>query len=283
VGGSGRSAKTDRAAAVRATGDLSPEAVVLRPFHPMDSLHRTGALIQYNMLLRLRDPSQLVSYLVAPMVFMLMLQPLYQQALGTGTVHAVTGQLVMFSVFSMAIVGNTIFVEREWRTWDRLRASRAARAELLLGKAVPVFTVLIFQQAVLLVYGMLVIGMPVPKSLGLVVLAVAVWGFTLMAMGSALATIVRSRGDLIVACDVGAILVSTIGGTFLPVSLMPGWAQAVAPFSPGYWGLSMLRDAVEGDASGTVHAMLVCLAIGAVTGAFATYRLAHGWGRSHLV
>lgn len=248
-----------------------------------ETLHRTRALIKYNTILRLRDPSQLVSYLVTPMVFMVMFQPLYVKALGTGGVYAVTGQLVMFSVFAMAIVGNAIFVEREWRTWDRLRASRSARAELLVGKAVPVFAVLLFQQAVLIVYGCLVVGMPVPRDLLLLSAAMSVWGFTLLALGSLLATVVRSRGDLIVASDVSAIAVSAIGGTLLPVSMMPDWAQAIAPFSPGYWGLSMMRAAVVGDTAGTIQPALICLAIGVVAGAFATYRLAHGWGRSHLL
>ncbi|WP_165984842.1 ABC transporter permease [Streptomyces sp. YIM 98790] len=263
-----------------AAGGAAPAGVRTRL---ADSLHRTLALIHYNLLLRLRDPSQLISYLVTPMVFMLMLQPLYREALDAGTQWAVTGQLVMFSVFAMAIVGHSIFVEREWRTWDRLRASRAARAELLLGKGVPVFLVLLFQQAVLMLYGILVIGMDIPPSIPLLCLAMSVWGFTLLAMGAALATLVRSRGDLIVASDVGAILVSTIGGTFLPVDLMPGWAQALAPFSPGYWGLLVLRAAVEGDAAAMLRPTLVCLAIAVVFGAVATYRLAHGWGRSHLV
>jgi ABC-2 type transport system permease protein len=186
-------------------------------------------------------------------------------------------------VFAMAIVANTIFVEREWRTWDRLRASRAARVELLIGKSVPIFGVLVFQQTVLLIYGVLVIGMPLPPSVGLLALAVAVWGLTLLAMGSTLAVLVRSRGDLFAASDVGAITISSLGGALLPVSLMPGWARAIAPFSPGYWGLALMRAAVAGQAGAALRPALVCLAIGAVGGVFATYRLAHGWGRSHLV
>ncbi|MDI5964559.1 ABC transporter permease [Streptomyces sp. SL13] len=248
-----------------------------------DSLYRTAALVKYNVILRLRDPAQLVSYLVTPMIFMVLFKPLYTKALGGGLVQTVTGQLVMFSVFAMAIVGNAIFVEREWRTWDRLRASRATRAELLIGKALPVFAVLMFQQTVLVVYGCLVVGMPVPRSIGLLALAMAVWGFTLMTMGSALATLVRSRGDLMMASDVGSIAISSIGGALLPVSLMPGWAQAVAPFSPGYWGLGMIRSAVEGRTADTLRPALVCLGIALVAGTFASYRLARGWGRSRLV
>ncbi|MEU0530759.1 ABC transporter permease [Amycolatopsis tolypomycina] len=248
-----------------------------------DSLHRAGALIRYNATLRLRDPSQLISYLITPMIFMVLFQPLYVKALGSGAVEAVTGQLVMFSVFAMAIVGNAIFVEREWRTWDRLRASRAARAELLVGKAVPVFVVLLVQQGVLVIYGWLVVGMPFPASPGLVFAAMCLWGFMLLAMGAALSTVVRSRGDLIVAVDLGAITISSLGGSLLPVSLMPPWAQAIAPFSPGYWGLSLIRSAMAGDAEAMLRPGLIVLGIGLATGAFATYRLAHGWGRSHLL
>src|SRR5580700_1941410 len=158
-----------------------------------DSMARIGALVRYNALLRLRDPSQLVSYLVTPMIFMVLFQPLYAKALGSSQAQAVTGQLVMFSVFAMAIVGNAIFVEREWRTWDRLRASRTGRAELLIGKAIPVFLVLLLQQTVLICYGVVVVGMPLPRSVPLLILAMSVWGFMLLALGSMLATVVRSR------------------------------------------------------------------------------------------
>jgi ABC-2 type transport system permease protein len=248
-----------------------------------EALYRTGALVRYNAVLRLRDPSQLISYLLTPMIFMVLFAPLYEKALGYGAAEAVTGQLIMFSFFATAIVGHSIFIEREWQTWDRLRASRAARVELLIGKAVPVFVVLLFQQTVLLVYGCLVVRMPFPRSVPLVVLAMVVWGFTMLALGSALAIVVRSRGDLIVATDVGAIVVSSIGGSMLPTSLMPGWARAVSPYSPGYWGLSMFRHAIAGDAGPTVSAALVCLAFGLAGGTVAVYRLAHGWGRSALV
>jgi ABC-2 type transport system permease protein len=253
-----------------------------------DSLYRTNALIKHNLVLRLRDPGQLISYLVTPMVLMVLLKPLYTKALysgtqGGGVVQTVTGQLVMFSVFSVAIVGNAIFVEREWKTWDRLRASRANRGELLVGKALPVYAVLMVQQAVLVCFGCLVVGMPAPRSDGLLVLAMAVWGLTLMAMGAALATVVRSRGDLMMASDIGSITISAFGGALLPVSLMPGWARDVAPYSPGYWGLEMIRGAVEGNTADTLRSAAVCLGISLAAGAFASYRLARGWGRSRLV
>lgn len=250
---------------------------------PTDSLRRTGILVRHNAVLRLRDPAQLISYIAIPMVIMVVFKPLYVKALDTGTLQAVTGPLVMFSVFALSIVGNSIFIEREWRTWDRLRATRAARVELLLGKTVPVLVVLLLQQSVLLLFGCLVVGLSLPSSFGWLLLAITIWGLTLLAAGAAVATVVRSRGDLGMVSDLGAILVSSLGGALVPVSLMPGWVRHIAPVSPGYWAMALLRAAIAGDPGGMVRPALVCLAIAVVAGALAVHRLSRGWGRSHLL
>lgn len=248
-----------------------------------DALYRSGVLIKHNTILRLRDPGQLISYIVVPMVLMLVFKPLYTHAMDEGTLQAVTGPLVMFSVFALAIVGNSILLEREWRTWDRLRASRAGRGEMLLGKTVPIFVVLVFQQLFLLLYGCLVIGLPLPHSLGLTALGIMVWGFTLLAIGSTLATVVRSRGDMHLATDLSAIVISSLGGAVVPTSLMPHWAAVTARWSPGYWGLTMIQSAVRGDTGETLRCAGVCASIGVVFAGIAIYRLSRGWSRSRLL
>jgi len=249
----------------------------------LDSAYRVAAVARHNTIIRRRDPGQLISYIVMPMVLMLVLKPLYVKAVDGGATQVATGLLVMFSVFAIAIAGNSILVERHWRTWDRLRATRASATELLLGKTIPIFVALIVQQTILLGYGILVIGLPVPRSLGFVVLAIMVWGFTLLAVGAALATIVRSQGELSVVSDVGALTLSSLGGALVPLSIMPGWAQAAAHVSPGYWALSMMQAAIRGEAAGTLLPVGILLAMGLVAGTFAVRRLTRGWGRSRLL
>jgi ABC-2 type transport system permease protein len=225
----------------------------------------------------------MISYIVMPMVLMLVLKPLYMRAVDSGATQVATGLLVMFSVFAISIAGNSILTERTWRTWDRLRATSASATELLLGKTIPIFVVLVVQQSILLVYGCLVVGLPVPRSVLLVIFAIMVWGFTLLAIGAALAAIVRSHGELSVVSDVGALTLSSLGGALVPLSIMPGWAQAAAHASPGYWALSMLQAALRGDASGTLIPAGVLLAMGLAAGVYAVRRLTRGWGRSRLL
>ncbi|GAA3465985.1 ABC transporter permease [Nonomuraea roseola] len=249
----------------------------------LGSVHRIAALARLNLLLRLRDPGQMISYVAMPMVLMLVLRPLYVRALDAGATQVATGLMVMFSVFAISLAGNAILSERTWRTWDRLRVSRAPAAELLIGKTLPLFVVMVAQQSILLVYGCLAIGLPVPPNPAIVLMSIVIWAFALLAIGAALATIVRSHGELSVISDVGALTLSSLGGALVPLSLMPEWAQVAAPASPGYWALTMMQSAVAGDVAGTLRPAAVLLAIGVMAGAFAARRLARGWGRGGLM
>ncbi|MFB4275404.1 MULTISPECIES: ABC transporter permease [unclassified Nonomuraea] len=239
------------------------------------SLRRVAVLAGHNALLRRRDPAHFVSYLVMPMVLML----IFKGMLGEAT-QAVTGLLVMFSVLSMADVANASLTERSWHTWERLRSTRAAVPEILIGKALPVFAVLVVQQAALLVYGVLAVGMRPAGPLWPLALAVVVWCFVLLCAGTAVAGVVRSQGELSTLCNIAALSVSALGGALVPFALMPSWAQAVAPISPGYWATTMLQAAVRGDIAGTAGPAAVLAGLGTAAGAFACRRFARGWGRS---
>ena len=243
-----------------------------------DSLYRIAVLVRHNVLLRRRDPAHLVSYLVMPMVLML----IFKSMLGRPT-QVVTGMLVMFSVLSMADVASAVLTERVWHTWDRIRATRARGPELIIGKTLPVFAVLALQQVVLLGYGIFAVGMRPSGALWPLGLAVAAWCFALLGVGTALAAVVRSHGELSTLCNIGALSVSALGGALVPFALMPSWAQAIAPFSPGYWATTMLQAAVRGDVSGTAGPAAVLIALGAAAGAFACRRLSRGWGRSSVL
>ncbi|MFE3459603.1 ABC transporter permease [Nocardiopsis aegyptia] len=244
-----------------------------------DALYRLPLLVRHNTLLRLRDPGHLVSYLVMPMVLMLVLGPLHRAALPDGGAsQTVLGMLVMFSVLSLSVVGTALLTERTWRTWNRVRATPATVAEMLVAKAVPVFVLLVLQQGLLLLFGSQVVGMPVTGGLAPLLLAVGAWSFALLAIGVALAGFVRSHGELAALCDVGALAVSTLGGAFAPLAMMPSWVRALAPFSPGRWAMTAFGAAVTGDTATTVRAALVLTAVGVVAGTVACVRVGRGLG-----
>jgi ABC-2 type transport system permease protein len=72
------------------------------------------------------------------------------------------------------------------------------------------------------------------------------------------------------------MLLSSLGGALVPLASMPAWVRAVAPASPGYWGVSALRSALHGSAADTLRACALLAAFGAL----AAYRAGRGGGRS---
>lgn len=245
---------------------------------------RLGALIRHNFGLMLREPGPLVSRIVMPVVLMTVLRPLYAAALpsGGGTRQTVTGILVMFSLLGMSVTGASILSERVWHTADRLRTSPAHPAEVLVGKAVPVLALVVAQQAALLGYGVVVLGLRV-TDLGLLLAAVLAWAIALLGLGAAIATLARSQGGLSAATNVGGLVCTCLGGALVPLATMPAWARDLAPASPGYWAMRALGGALAGDAGTTLRGAGVLVVVGLVAATVAGAKLARGWGRARLL
>jgi ABC-2 type transport system permease protein len=253
---------------------------------PRDTLLRTGALARHNVMLMLREPGPLASRVLMPLVAVLVFEPLYRAAMpggrSAGVGQAVTGMLVLFSLLALSIVGTSILTERSWHTWARLRSTPLRSPELLVGKALPVLGMLLVQQVAVLGFGMLVLGMRV-ADLGLLVLAVAVWSTTLLCIGTALGTVLRSQGEFSAVQDIGSFVFTSLGGALVPLAAMPDWARHIAPVSPAYWAMSALSGAVSGESGQVLRAVLVLFGIAAAAALLACWRLNRGWGRSTLL
>lgn len=248
---------------------------------------RIGSLIRLNTALLLREPGPVASRLVMPLVLIAVLHPLYRAALAgvdeeAGTRQIVAGMLVMFSLFALSIVGSALLTERAWKTWDRLRATPAASWELLVGKAVPSVVVLVVQQILVLGMGTVLFGLSI-ADVGLLAVVVAVWVFALLCLGMLLGAMARSHSELAVFYDLGGVVLTTLGGALIPLSMMPGWARALAPVSPGYWAMDSYGAALTGNMPALLRDVAVLLVLGVVAGAAASWRITRGWGRSKLL
>jgi ABC-2 type transport system permease protein len=155
---------------------------------------RVAALTRHNLLLPRRDAANLIAYVITPMVLIALFKPVLTRLMPDGgTAQDVTGMLVLSSTLTLQIVGMSLLSERTWRTWEILRATLATAAELLIGKAIPVLAVLLLQQAVVIGYGVAVVGLSMTGPPFLLLLALLMWSITLLVAGSLLATLGRSR------------------------------------------------------------------------------------------
>jgi ABC-2 type transport system permease protein len=221
-----------------------------------ESVGRTATLFRQNVELLLRDPAPIIITTAMPLIIIAFLKgtglAVLRQAGFTGVNGAeviVPGQVVMWALFGVAFLVTAFFAEHRWGTWDRLRASAARPAEVLLGKLLPSTLLVLLQMCVLFAIGVLAFGMHVRGSwMGLGLMVLVSTAFT-MALAMLLVAMLRTVNQATAVVNVGAMALAGLGGAFAPVEALPGWAQTVAPFSPAYWMIKGLRGVVLEGAS----------------------------------
>ncbi|MCP2168451.1 ABC transporter permease [Goodfellowiella coeruleoviolacea] len=249
-------------------------------------MDRLGALVRHNALLLRRDPGPVLSRLCMPVLLMVVFEPLYRAAAGTTGEIAIRDTaprvLVTFSMFAVSTVGVTMIAERTWRTWSWLRATPASAWELVAGKSVPLLGVLLVQQVLVLGLARIAFGLSILAP-PLLLFAGLAWALCILACGVLLATFAHSPTQLSSFADVGGLLLSSVGGALVPITLMPAWLRDIAPVSPAYWGVRALRAAVVGDGVATLAAVAVLLVLALAAGWLACWRINRHWSRPELL
>jgi ABC-2 type transport system permease protein len=215
---------------------------------------RSLAIIAHDLRVLKRDPAFIVIMIVMPLIMMVFLKGTFRLSLrasgypnATGAEQIVPGGIVMFSTFMMGNLAFAVFREHGYGTWDRLRASPASTLELLLGKSVVPLLTLALQSVVLFVFGLTVFGLRIPGSWpALLLVAVSHW-LCLTAVGLFLLTICRTIQQVNAASNVGAMVLSGLGGAFTPLSGLPTWARHIAPATPHYWAMRGFRSVILGS------------------------------------
>jgi ABC-2 type transport system permease protein len=241
---------------------------------------RSAALVRHELRVMMADKESLIVLMVMPLVMMAFFKPVARLALvgdnptANGSEFTVPGMTTMFAFFLVGYIGFTFFAERQWNTWERLRASPATNAEILVGKVVPAILMCLFQQAALFSLGYVLFGMRVRGSLvGLVLVSLALT-FCLVSVGVLMAALLRTQQQLNAISNLGAMVLAGISGALVPLSVLPGWARTVAPIAPQYWAMRGFRSTIldGGGLSSVLLPVGVLVAIGLIAGGVALLR-----------
>ena len=144
---------------------------------------------------------------------------------------------VMFLLFSAAGAGGALIEEAESGTLDRILATKVDMTRLLLGKLLYLTGVGVVQLTLMFVWGALVFGVDLAGHWpGFVVMTLA----TAMAsstFGLMLASISRSRMQLVAISNLAILLMSALGGSMYPRFLMPEKMQKVGLLTLNAWAI----------------------------------------------
>jgi ABC-2 type transport system permease protein len=246
---------------------------------------RSFAVARLGTVLLLRDPAPMIVTIAMPLLLIGFLVPGARAQLhlagytsANGSELVVPGIAVMFSFLSTQLVGTLFFREHAWGTWDRLRVTGASTADLLVGKAIPLYVVQLAQLAVVLLAGRLFFGYRPTGSVLAIGAVVAVFVAALVAYGFMMVAVFDTMDLALVVGNLGGMVMAGLGGAFTPVATFPGWVQALAHATPAYWALDALgRISLDGADLGDVAGALGALAaFGVLFGAVTVWRFRPG-------
>lgn len=208
----------------------------------------TVAVARQSVRLMRREVGQLATLVVMPLILIMIFLPVARGALrdsgfrtANGAEQAVPGMTVGFGLFLLGFMGMAFMSERIWGTWDRLRASRASAGQIVLGKLIPSFGLAVAYQLTMFALGAVLFGLRARGQVLALALIFPAFGACIVAIGIFVASVARTPQQINVVGNVAGMGLSALGGAYVPATLLPGWAQAIAPVTPTYWAVRGFR------------------------------------------
>lgn len=159
-----------------------------------------------------------------------------------GLVQAVGGTAIMMLLFSIAAIGGGLLDEKDAGTLKRLLIAPVRPLDILLAKMGTAMVVSILQLTTMFVFAWLAFGLPIfMDAISLVVLILCI-SFAVSSFGVFLVSTVKTRQQLQGMSTIIIILMSAIGGSMIPISMMPEFMQNIAVISVNYWGIEGFFD-----------------------------------------
>ncbi|GHB21828.1 transport permease protein [Streptomyces umbrinus] len=229
-------------------------------------LQDTALIFGRYMRQTLRSRFAMLFGVLMPLLYLLFFGPLLTDLpLGGGGSSwqvLVPGLLLQLGLFGAAFAGFMIIVEKGHGVVERMRVTPVSRLALLLGRVLRDTAVFVFQ-AVLLVLAALVMGLRAPLAGILIGFAfVALLTISLASLSYALAMRLSSAhtfGPTINTLTMPSMLLS---GLMLPMSLAPGWLDALSHVMPFRYLVDAMRDAYVGSYATASMAYGVLVAVG---------------------
>lgn len=239
------------------------------------------AIIRHETRLMSRDPLPLLILVVFPLIMMSFLKPAFRLALvaagyhhANGAEQVVPGQAVLNGFYIVGMTSFAFFSEYGWSTWERLRASQASSAEIVVGKAIPRVAASVAQFAIVFVLGIPLLHLHVRGPLVALVPVVCAFGLCLVMLGVLVTALCHTLQQANAVAFGGLVLFGAIGGALVPINVLPSWARTIAPATPTYWAMRGFRSIIL-TGSGTSSVLLptaILLAMGVAFGAISLVR-----------
>jgi len=144
---------------------------------------------------------------------------------------------VMFLLFTAASAGGTLIDEAENGTLERILCTRVGMTELLLGKMVYLVALATLQMSIMFIWGAVFFDLPLRGHIAGFFVMTIVTACVAGTFGLLLGAVCRTHTQLAAISNLTVLMMSAVGGSLFPRSLMPPFMQALGWATPNAWAL----------------------------------------------
>jgi ABC-type Na+ efflux pump permease subunit len=159
-----------------------------------------------------------------------------------GLIQAVAGTAILMLLFSVAGVGTSILEEKENGTINRLLYSPLKGSTILYGKMLFAFFISIIQLTAMFLFAGLIFNMDLSVNIPGLILMIIATSFAVSSLGIFLAAVSKTRQQAQNLSTIIILVMSAIGGSMIPLFIMPSILQKIALLSVNYWGIQGFYD-----------------------------------------
>jgi ABC-type Na+ efflux pump permease subunit len=159
-----------------------------------------------------------------------------------GLIQAVAGTAILMLLFSVASIGTSILEEKENGTINRLLYSPLKGSTILYSKMLFAFFISILQLTAMFLFAWLIFNMDLSVNIPGLILMIIATSFAVSGIGIFLAAIAKTRQQAQNLSTIIILVMSAIGGSMIPLFIMPSILQKIALLSVNYWGIQGFYD-----------------------------------------
>ncbi|MGW4425161.1 ABC transporter permease [Streptosporangium sp. NPDC004631] len=206
-------------------------------------LRDTWFVFRHNTRIVLRQKVGIAFGVLQPMLYLVLFGPLFA-TIGTWET-LIPGLLIQVTLLSAGLAGFGVVFDARSGVLERLRVTPAHRVSLLLGRVLSSALTLLIQSIMLIAagyaFGLRAWPPGVPAGLALMTLL----GVSLAALSNAIALNLNPEAFAPVM-STGTVPLILLSGAFLPMSMAPGWLDALSRMTPFRYVLEAVRDLFGG-------------------------------------
>ncbi|MBS1558746.1 MAG: ABC transporter permease [Bacteroidetes bacterium] len=159
-----------------------------------------------------------------------------------GLIQAVAGTAVMMLLFSVVGIGMGLLDEKQEGTLKRLLYSPMDPLNILFGKMISANIISIFQLLIMFLFASVVFGLDIISHLPGLLITILATAFACSAFGVLLASFAKNRQQVQGLSTLIILVMSAIGGSMIPLFIMPAIMQKAAVISVNYWSIQGFYD-----------------------------------------